>query len=84
MFYDRGINGLWVSGNGVVYPDFDREVHSISPEEAKKIIFDRYLAGVDWGWEHWGAIVLIGVKGRCYYVLEEHAAQHKYLSLIHI
>ena len=44
--------------------------HLISPEEAKKIIFDRYLAGVDWGWEHWGAIVLIGVKGR--------------LSLIHI
>ncbi len=80
MFYDRGINGLWVSGNGVVYPDFDREVHSISPEEAKKIIFDRYLAGVDWGWEHWGAIVLIGVKGRCYYVLEEHAAQHKYIT----
>ena len=41
---------------------------------------DRYLAGVDWGWEHFGAIVTIGVKGDSYYVIEEHAAQHKYIG----
>lgn len=80
MFYDRGIKGLWVSGNGVVYPQFNRELHQISKEAAQQISFDRYFCGVDWGWEHWGAIVLIGVKKDVYYVLEEHAAQHKYIN----
>lgn len=80
MFYDRGINGAWVSGDGVVYPDFDQNVHVITLGQAKRIVFDRYLAGVDWGWEHFGAIVVIGVKGASYYVIEEYAAQHKYIG----
>lgn len=80
MFYDRGIRGLWVSGKGVVYPQFDRNVHVITLDQAQRIPFDRYLAGVDWGWEHWGAIVVIGVKGNAYYVIEEHAAQHVYID----
>lgn len=80
MFYDRGINGAWVSGEGVVYPDFDQNVHVITPLQAKQIIFDRVFCGVDWGWEHWGAIVAVGVKGSSYYIVEEHAAQHKYIK----
>lgn len=80
MFSDRGIKGLWVSGEGVVYPDFDQNVHVITPEQARSIIFERVLAGVDWGWEHWGAIVVIGVKAGSYYVIEEHAAQHKHIG----
>ena len=80
MFYDRGIGGLWVSGEGVVYPEFDRNVHVITREQANKLIFDRYFAGVDWGWEHYGAIVVIGAKGDEYYIIEEYAAQHKYIG----
>ena len=80
MFYDRGINGAWVSGEGVVYPDFDQNVHVITPLQAKQIIFDRVFCGVDWGWEHWGAIVVVGVKGSSHYIVEEHAAQHKYIK----
>lgn len=80
MLYDRGINGAWVSGEGVVYPDFDQNVHVITPLQAKQIIFDRVFCGVDWGWEHWGAIVVVGVKGSSYYIVEEHAAQHKYIK----
>lgn len=80
MFSDRGIKGLWVSGEGVVYPDFDQNVHVITPEQAQGLIFERVLAGVDWGWEHWGAIVVIGVKAGSYYVIEEHAAQHKHIG----
>lgn len=80
MFYDRGINGAWVSGEGVVYPDFDQNVHVITQQQAKQIIFDRVFCGVDWGWEHWGAIVVVGVKGSSYYIVEEHAAQHKYIK----
>ena len=80
MFYDRGIHGLWVSGEGVVYPQFDRKIHSIRKEEAAKLSFDRVIGGIDWGWEHWGAIVVIGVIGKTYYVIEEHASQHKYIN----
>ena len=80
MFYDRGVEGLWVSGEGVVYPQFDRNRHVITREEAAKMNFDRYFCGVDWGWEHWGAIVLVGVKGNAYYVIEEHAAQHLHIN----
>ena len=80
MFYDRGINGAWVSGEGVVYPDFDQSVHVITRKQADGISFDRMFAGVDWGWEHWGAIVMIGVKDNSYYIIEEHAAQHKYID----
>jgi len=79
MLYDRGIRGLWVSGDGVVYPYFNRETHSITRKQANSMIFDRYIAGVDWGWEHYGAIVTIGVKGDEYYVIEEHADKHKYI-----
>lgn len=80
MFYDRGVEGLWVSGEGVVYPDFDREKHSITAEQAGRLRFDRVFAGVDWGWEHWGAIVVIGVTGKRYYIIEEHAAQHRFID----
>lgn len=52
----------------------------ITSEQARGLIFERVLAGVDWGWEHWGAIVVIGVKAGSYYVIEEHAAQHKHIG----
>lgn len=80
MFYDRGVEGLWVSGEGVVYPDFDREKHSITAEQVGRLRFDRVFAGVDWGWEHWGAIVVIGVTGKRYNIIEEHAAQHRFID----
>lgn len=80
MLYDRGIKGLWVSGDGVVYPQFNKDIHSITPEQAQGIVFDRFFAGVDWGWEHYGAIAVIGVKNGAYYVIEEHAHQHKFIK----
>lgn len=80
MFYDRGVKGLWVSGDGVVYPQFDRQKHSITADQAQRINFDRIIAGVDWGWEHYGAIVVIGVKGPYYCVIEEDATKHRYIE----
>lgn len=80
MFYDRGVKGLWVSGDGVVYPQFDRQKHSITADQARQINFDRIIAGVDWGWEHYGAIVVIGVKGPYYCVIEEDATKHRYIE----
>lgn len=78
MFYDRDVKGLWVSAEGIIYKDFREKIHYITKEQLKGINFTRYFAGVDWGYEHPGSIVVIGEddKGNMY-VLEEHSAQHE-------
>src|SRR5699024_7264108 len=46
MFYDRDILGLWVTAEGVVYPDYDKQKHAISAKDVPPI--RHYYAGVDW------------------------------------
>ena len=76
MFYDRDIEGLWVTGEGVVYSDFDGNKHFIS--DISGIEFETYIAGVDWGYSHYGAIVVFGIdKDNKWYLIEEHAMQFK-------
>ena len=76
MFYDRDILGKWVAAEGVVYTDFNREKHYIKDTEG--IQFKKFFAGVDYGWEHYGAIVVVGLDiYNNYYLVEEHAHQHK-------
>ena len=78
MFSDRDIMGYWVSAEGVVYQDFDKNKHYISSKEADKVNFVRYFAGVDWGYEHYGSIVVIGEDdSNNLYLIEEHARQHE-------
>ncbi len=74
VFYDRDILGLWVTGEGVVYRDFSENmVVDNVPEDITKV-----YAGVDWGYEHFGSIVVIGeTSGGSAYLLEEHAHQYK-------
>lgn len=78
MFSDRDIRGLWVSAEGVIYKDFRKDVHYISKEELKTKKLVRYFAGVDWGYEHYGSIVVIGEddEGNLYLV-KEIARQYK-------
>lgn len=78
MFTDRDIYGKWVSAEGVVYKDFKEKVHYITGEEFKTKQIKRKYAGVDWGYEHYGSIMVVaedfdGNK----YVIEEHAHRHK-------
>lgn len=74
MFYDRDILGLWVTGEGVVYPDFDAKRHFITIDELPHI--ENYYAGVDWGYEHYGCIVVMGEdKNGGVYLIEEVATQ---------
>ncbi|PZI73833.1 PBSX family phage terminase large subunit [Staphylococcus aureus] len=78
MFTDRDIYGKWVSAEGVVYKDFKEKVHYITEEEFKTKQIKRKYAGVDWGYEHYGSIMVVaedfdGNK----YVIEEHAHRHK-------
>ena len=70
MFYERDILGLWVTGEGVVYGDFDKSTMVISREQLPDNL--TYTAGVDWGFEHPTAIEVIGHddKGN-YYLVDE-------------
>lgn len=72
MFYDRNIEGLWVMGKGAIYKDFNMDVHYVPRERLGSVNFVKFMAGVDWGYEHFGAIVLIGLdeKGD-YYLIKE-------------
>lgn len=76
MFYDRNIRGLWVAAEGAVYPDFNRAVHLIPASKVPDIA--RYYAGMDFGWEHSGSLVLMGedYDGNTY-LLRGWCEQHK-------
>ncbi|WP_395533168.1 PBSX family phage terminase large subunit [Enterococcus faecium] len=74
MFYDRDIKGLWVSAEGVVYRDFDASKHYIQSKDLPPL--SNFYCGVDWGYEHWGSIVVIGeTDDGTAYLIEEHATQ---------
>ena len=81
MFYDRAINGAWASADGMVYPDFDQKVHYIPFSQVPMDKIARWFVGVDFGWEHYGAFVLMGKTedGR-YYLVQEWAAQHQHID----
>lgn len=74
MFTERGIYGRWVIGEGAVYRDFEESMYVEEfPDNITKI-----YAGVDWGYEHFGSIVVIGeTSDGSVYLLEEHAHQYK-------
>lgn len=70
MLYDRAIKGLWVTGEGVVYQDFDERTMTIDRKDLPDDL--TYTAGVDWGFDHPTAIEVIGHddKGN-YYLVDE-------------
>lgn len=77
MMYERDILGLWVSGEGMVYQDFDK----------KRMLVDKvpkdlhYYAGVDWGFDHKGSIVLFGDdKQGNTYLIEEYTKKYKFID----
>lgn len=76
QFYDRDIKGLWVNAEGTVYKDFDKPTMTVSEVDRRNIT--TYIAGVDWGYEHFGSICVIGItsKGE-HYLLEEYVEQHQ-------
>ncbi|MCP9356552.1 PBSX family phage terminase large subunit [Liquorilactobacillus satsumensis] len=76
MFYDRSILGLWVSGDGMVYQDFDKDTMIIPRDKLPNDL--KYYVGVDWGYEHKGTIVVLGDdKDGNTYLVEEHTKQYK-------
>lgn len=76
MFTDRDILGIWVASEGVVYQDFNKQKHYV--KDITNIQFKKYFAGVDFGWEHYGSMVVVGLSSdNKYYLLKEYAYQHK-------
>lgn len=74
VFTERGIYGRWTSGEGAVYTDFDAKKHYVDTLPPMK----EYYCGVDWGYEHWGSIVVMGeTEDGTVYLIEEYAEQHK-------
>ncbi len=79
MFYDRGILGQWVTGDGIVYRDFDKDKMVISREQVPDDL--EYYVGVDWGYEHPNPIILLGDdKGGNTYVLADYTKKHKFID----
>ena len=58
VFYDRDIRGLWVTGDGIVYEDFNQNTMVV--DEAPDNL--NYYCGVDWGFAkgHENVITVMG------------------------
>lgn len=77
VFFERGIYGRWVIGEGAVYRDFKEESY-ISSNKVPYDKITKYYAGVDWGYEHYGSIVVLGkTPDGDVFLIEEHAQQYK-------
>lgn len=70
MYTDRAIKGLWVTGEGAVYKDFDERTMTIKREDLPDNL--TYTAGIDWGFDHPTAIEVIGHDSNGnYYLVDE-------------
>lgn len=79
VFYDRDILGLWVTGEGIVYQDFDKDKMLIPTNRIPDGL--HYYCGVDWGFEHLNSIGVFGDDddGNCYFI-KEYTGQHKFID----
>ena len=79
MFYDRDILGLWVTGEGIVYQDFNKDTMVIDDNKIPKGL--HYYCGCDWGYEHPNPILLLGDddQGNTY-VLRDYTKKHKFIN----
>lgn len=77
-FYDRDILGLWTIAEGAIYADFDKDKHIVD-KQPENIV--RYYAGVDWGYDHYGSIVILGntPDGKTY-IVDGAAEQYKHID----
>lgn len=81
MFYDRNILGLWVSGEGLVYRDFDKNKMMIDKLPPNRTY--TYYCGVDFGFaEGHDTSITVWADDRQgnTYLVEEHTAIHKYID----
>jgi len=80
MYYDRAILGLWVSGEGLVYSEFDKKKMTISRQQAFGESYERFFVGVDWGFNHKTVFTVVGYRDGVYTLMEEHAGSYKQMD----
>ena len=82
MFYDRSILGQWVTGEGIVYQDFDKDKMVISREQVPDDL--EYYVGVDWGFAegHENVITVFGddPDTDTTYLLDIYSSTGKYID----
>lgn len=79
MFYDRSILGQWVTGEGIVYQDFNANTMVIDDKNIPDGL--SYYCGVDWGFEHPNPILLLGDDNQGNtYVVKDFTKRHKFIS----
>lgn len=77
-FYERDIEGKWTVAEGAIYADFDKNIHIVDSPPSDIV---RYYAGVDWGWDHFGSIVIIGeTDDGVAYIVDGIAEQYKHVD----
>lgn len=80
MFYDRAIKGLWVTGEGIVYEDFNKNTMIVDevPENLD------YYCGIDWGFAegHENVITVFGddPDTDTTYLLDIYSSTGKYID----
>lgn len=80
VFTERGIHGRWTIGEGAIYSDFDNNKHVVVRGDVNMRDIERYVVGVDWGYDHFGSMVVVGIAGDRYYVVEENAYRHLHID----
>lgn len=80
VFYDRDILGLWATGDGIVYQDFDKETMLVN-EVPKNL---EYYCGIDWGFAkgHENVITVFGddPDTDTTYLLDIYSSTGKYID----
>lgn len=80
MFYDRSILGQWVTGEGIVYQDFNKDTMLVN-EVPKNL---EYYCGVDWGFAegHENVITVFGddPDTDTTYLLDIYSSTGKYID----
>ena len=75
--YKRHVLGHWVAKEGVIYYMFNEERHCINFLPAEDGVV-KYFASMDWGFEHYGAFLVIAkLRSGKFVVLKEIVAKHK-------
>jgi len=86
-YFKRTFEASWDVFEGQIYDEFNEKIHVVNPNNYRfslpsrrrsigngqtEVVLEQVIAGVDWGYTHPGAIVVIGVDSmNKYWVLEE-------------
>lgn len=78
--FRRRYDGLFEKMEGLVYEDFLPELHIVEPFT---LDFKEIICGIDWGYTHKTAIVIIGITNNNeYYIIDEYYKSEKVTSEI--